>query len=146
VLGTSAERKGGNMKVAVAGGLALLVVALAACTSIQINMRDGTARIENCSGVTFGIIVGQGGMHRNAKAVASGDVVKFKSNKFDDIDFAKAVEIIVYAETIPHGSDCPLQMGETYVLKSQTLSSVVGEPDVYAIDLADFEKQDTSAD
>ena len=129
------------MRSAITGALVLLTLALAACTSIQINLKDGTARIQDCPDVTFRIIVIQGANQRNAKALPSGDVVKFKSDAFDDIDFSKEVKVIVFADTIPAGSDCPLKIGVKYVLELTVLTRVPGEAHMYEVDLEDFKEE-----
>jgi len=129
------------MKALIAVSITTMVLTLAAaCGSIQIDMKDGTARIEQCPNVTFRIIVIQGPNQRNARATPSGDVVKFKSSTFRDIDFTRPVTVNVFADKIPPGSECPIKIGKKYVLKNIVLPPLSGTSDTYEIDLADFKK------
>ncbi|RMH21576.1 MAG: hypothetical protein D6701_02315 [Gemmatimonadetes bacterium] len=116
----------------------VLVLVLAACSSIEVDMKDGTARIDRCPGVTFRLIVIQGPNQPSVSATALGGVVRFRSSAFDVIDFSRPVRLIVFAERVPAGSECPLRAGVRYELSSRVLSPVSGSSDTYGIDLGDF--------
>ncbi len=123
----------------IAVSIAGLVLILAACGSIQINMKDGTARIEQCPNVTFRIIVIQGPNQYSARATLGGGVVKFKSSAFKNVDFTQPVTVNIFADKIPPGSECPIKIGVKYVLENKVLTPVSGTSDTYEIDLSDFQ-------
>lgn len=129
------------MKTLIVIIIAGIVLSLTACGSIQINMKDGTARIEQCPGVTFRIIVIQGPFQPSARAMSSGGVVNFKSSSFENIDFQRSVTVKVFADTIPPQSECPIRSGVTYVLRNQILPTAPGTSDTYEIDLSDFREE-----
>jgi hypothetical protein len=129
------------MKTLIAVIVTGIVLTLTACGSIQIDMRDGTARIEQCPNVTFRIIVIQGPNQPSARATPNGGVVSFRSSTFRDIDFTQSVTINVFADTVPPDSNCPIRAGVRYVLENKVLTPASGTSDTYEIDLADFQER-----
>lgn len=113
-----------------------VVLAMVVACTIQIDMEDGTARIEECPGVEFEIVLIQGQRQPSARATADGETVRFESEGFDDIDFTRPMTIRVFVATIPPGSECPMEVGVEYELENTIPDRI--EDDLYEIDLADF--------